>query len=306
MSDEAWVRQNRKAVQSFCETFQINDCLICHGHFDVWQKLNAVYEKTTPINQVHLMQKLVGMQLDESKSAAEHLSLFTSILSQLQDSGLPPFDDKLKAIFLLMTLPDSWETLVVSLSNNPNLTFNGVRGSILNEKIRRKASGEGGSSANMVRGRTENKNAYAQRSKSKSKERGNAQGCFRTPSRFRDSHLGVQVLRRADDEYNYQGFEAPHWNWHHQTLWGCEAVPPALRDALILEYFPPGSTASSQSDGARAAATTAEDALQDALLGDIGGSASALPSFAGTSRKRARVSQAEDEGASASATSTGG
>ncbi|MCO5580941.1 hypothetical protein L7F22_034815 [Adiantum nelumboides] len=87
---------------------------------------------------------------------------------------------------------------------------------------------------------------------------------------------------------------------------GCEAVPPALRDALILEHFPPGSTASSQSGGARAAAIAAEDALQDALLGDIGGSASAVPSFAGTSRKRARVSQAEDEGASASAASTAG
>ncbi|MCO5547194.1 hypothetical protein L7F22_000637 [Adiantum nelumboides] len=86
---------------------------------------------------------------------------------------------------------------------------------------------------------------------------------------------------------------------------GYEAVPPALRDALILEHFPPGSTASSQSGGARAAATGTEDALQDALLGDIGGSASALPSFAGTSRKRARVSQAEDEGASASTASTG-
>ncbi|MCO5607442.1 hypothetical protein L7F22_061638 [Adiantum nelumboides] len=52
---------------------------------------------------------------------------------------------------------------------------------------------------------------------------------------------------------------------------GCEAVPPALRNALILEHFPPWSTASSQSGGARAAATAAEDALQDALLGDIGG-----------------------------------
>ena len=38
-----------------------------------------------------------------------------------------------------MTLLDSWETLVVSLSNNPNLTFEGVRSSIFNEKIRRKA-----------------------------------------------------------------------------------------------------------------------------------------------------------------------
>ena len=111
--------------------------------FELWAKLKATYENTTPVNQVHLMRKLVGMQLDESKSVAEHLSLFTGTLSQLQDLGMPPFDDKLKAIFLLMTLPDSWETLVVSSSNNPNLTFDGVRGSILNEEIRRKAGGEG-------------------------------------------------------------------------------------------------------------------------------------------------------------------
>ena len=73
-----------------------------------------------------------------------------------------------------MTLPNSWETLVVSLSNSPNLTFDGVRGSILNEEIKRKASGEGGSSANMVRGRTDKRSNYAHRNKSKSQERGNS------------------------------------------------------------------------------------------------------------------------------------
>ena len=59
---------------------------------------------------------------------------------------------------------------MVSLSNNPILTFDGVRGSILNEEIRRKASGEGGSSANMVRGRTDKRSNNAHRNKSKSKE----------------------------------------------------------------------------------------------------------------------------------------
>ena len=53
------------------------------------------------------------------------------------------FDDKLKAIFLLMTLLDSWQTLIVSLSNNPNVTFDGIRGSILNKEIWMNASGEG-------------------------------------------------------------------------------------------------------------------------------------------------------------------
>ncbi|MCO5595452.1 hypothetical protein L7F22_049495 [Adiantum nelumboides] len=90
----------------------------------VWDKLKASYENTTPINQVHLMRKLVSLELDESKSISDHLNAFGGILSQLKDSSLQAFeDDKLKAIFLLMTLPDSWEALVVSLSNNPKHTL---------------------------------------------------------------------------------------------------------------------------------------------------------------------------------------
>ena len=58
------------------------------------------------------------------------------------------------------------------LSNSPNLTFDGVRGSILNEEIRRKASGEGGNYANMVKGGTDKRSNYAHRNKSKSQERG--------------------------------------------------------------------------------------------------------------------------------------
>ena len=42
-----------------------------------------------------------------------------------------------------MTLRYSMERLVVSLSHSPNIIFDGVRGSILNEEIMRKASGEG-------------------------------------------------------------------------------------------------------------------------------------------------------------------
>ncbi|MCO5613409.1 hypothetical protein L7F22_067685 [Adiantum nelumboides] len=85
---------------------------------------------------------------------------------------------------------------------------------------------------------------------------------------------------------------------------GCEAIPPALRDPLILKHLYPRGSALSQTGRARVAAV--EDALQDALLGDIGASESVAPYSAGTSRKRARLSQAEDEGASASATSLGG
>jgi hypothetical protein len=51
----------------------------------------------------------------------------------LNYSRLITSDDKLKAIVILITLPNSWETIVVSLSNHLNSTFDGVRDFILNE-----------------------------------------------------------------------------------------------------------------------------------------------------------------------------
>ena len=57
------------------------------------------------------MRNLVGMQLHESKSAVEQLSLFTSTLSQLQDSRMAPFDDmcitKNDFIDALLTINDA-------------------------------------------------------------------------------------------------------------------------------------------------------------------------------------------------------
>ena len=130
MSEYAWRILNKKVV-TYIKMVVSDEILVdlkgLESASKIWAKLKATYENSLPVNQVHLMRKLVGMQLDESKSAAEHLSLFTGTLSQLQDSGMAPFDDKLKAIFLLMTLPNSWETSVVSLSNNLNVTLMGQR-----------------------------------------------------------------------------------------------------------------------------------------------------------------------------------
>jgi hypothetical protein len=44
-----------------------------------------------------------------------------------------------------MKVPNFWATVVGSLTNNPNLTFNGVYGSIFNEEIKRRSSREGSS-----------------------------------------------------------------------------------------------------------------------------------------------------------------
>ncbi|CAL9119146.1 unnamed protein product, partial [Musa textilis] len=52
-------------------------------------------------------------------------------------------DDELQALLLLSSLPESWETLVVSLSNSAPygiVTMSQVTSSLLNEELRRKNS----------------------------------------------------------------------------------------------------------------------------------------------------------------------
>ena len=62
-------------------------------------------------------------------------------------------DDELQALLLLSSLPDSWETLVVSLSNSvPNgvLQLAMVKDSLFNEETRRKDMGKDDAQALVI------------------------------------------------------------------------------------------------------------------------------------------------------------
>ncbi|VFQ93631.1 unnamed protein product [Cuscuta campestris] len=70
----------------------------------------------------------------------EHLNNFQRLINQLSSMKLV-LDDELQALLLLSSLPGSWETLVVSLSNSAlegKLTMDVVKSSLLNEEARRR------------------------------------------------------------------------------------------------------------------------------------------------------------------------
>ena len=71
------------------------------------------------------------------------LSNFQGLLNELSTIKLK-LDDEVHALLLLSSLPYSWETLVVSLSNlapNGVIIVNMVENSMLNEEARRKKLG---------------------------------------------------------------------------------------------------------------------------------------------------------------------
>ena len=81
-----WEKLNKKVVASIKLALSddiLNDVKGLRIAYEVWQKLKSTHENTTPVNQVHLMCKLVNMRLDETKSALEHLSMFFGVLNQL-------------------------------------------------------------------------------------------------------------------------------------------------------------------------------------------------------------------------------
>ena len=92
-----------------------------------------------------------------------------------------------------MTLPNSQETLIVALSNNPNLTFDGVGGSTLNKEIRRKASGEGSGSTNVAKGIIEKKSENILRNKNKTKGKAEMT-CYQCGRKGHKKHVYITKL----------------------------------------------------------------------------------------------------------------
>ena len=84
------------------------------------------------------------------------------------------FDDEICALIVLASLPNSWETMRIVVSNSTRkekLKYNDIRDLILAEEIRKRDAGEtsgSGSALNLdTRGRGNNRNSNRDRSKSR-------------------------------------------------------------------------------------------------------------------------------------------
>jgi len=120
--------------------------------------------KKTGNNKMFLIKKMLGLKLQEGTSCVDHLNTFHEIMNKLSAMGIK-FDDEIQGLFLLGSLPDSWETFRISLSNSASdgvLSIDLVKSSVLNEEMRIKSqdsSSETGVLVTESRGR--NMNQYS-------------------------------------------------------------------------------------------------------------------------------------------------
>ena len=107
--------------------------------------LAKLYEKLSTSNKVFLMKCLFNMNMLEGGFVVDHLNEFNTIASQLSYVKVN-FDDEVRAILILCSLLESWNGLVMTISNSVpssnTLKFDDVVGVILSKEMQRKSTGE--------------------------------------------------------------------------------------------------------------------------------------------------------------------
>ena len=95
-----------------------------------------------------LINQLMNLRYQKGAPVADHVNAFQDIINQLSSMEIS-FEDEVRALLLLGSLPYTWDTLKVTLCNSaPNdvVTWNLVRTNILNEEDRRIAEKRSSSS----------------------------------------------------------------------------------------------------------------------------------------------------------------
>jgi hypothetical protein len=119
------------------------------------------------------------LRYKEDTPISHHVNEFQGIINQLSSMGIT-FEDKVTALLLLGSLPDTWETFKVTVCNSaPNgvVAWNLVKTKVLNEESRKIADKDISSSHSEVlvtqsRGRSKIRGPSKSEGRSRSKSKG--------------------------------------------------------------------------------------------------------------------------------------
>ena len=79
---------------------------------ELWDKISIMFQNKNAANQVSVFRKLVTLRYQDGSSMAENMNAFQGLAHQTTALEVPLADEVL-ALFLLDSLPETWETLVL-------------------------------------------------------------------------------------------------------------------------------------------------------------------------------------------------
>ena len=149
-SDE-WKRRDAKArsiILFSIEDAQLQHCRSAKNAYNTWLALKNHHEKSTLFSKVILLKKICRTVYSENESMVDHLSKLTEMFEKLSIMG-ENINDNLIVAFILSSLPESYDTVVMSLETREekDLTSKMVKDRLLDEYERRK--NKEGSSNNL-------------------------------------------------------------------------------------------------------------------------------------------------------------
>ena len=86
----------------------------------VWKKLENQFQKKTWCNKLELHRKLYSLRLKDGGHVQEHIKAMTEIFESLSVVG-DPVSDEDRVVYLLASLPDSYNMLVTALEANQDV-----------------------------------------------------------------------------------------------------------------------------------------------------------------------------------------
>ena len=114
-----------------------------------------MYEKPSAMNKVYLMRRLFNLQMSENGFVSDHINEFNMIVSQFNSVDIN-FEDEIKALILMSSLPESWDTVVAAISSSrgsEKLKFDEIYDVVLSDSIRKREMGDSpGSALRLIEG----------------------------------------------------------------------------------------------------------------------------------------------------------
>ena len=124
--------------------------------YELWKKLCDLCDQKSAASQVYWLKKLVDLKMKEGGSMSDHLNEFNMIFNQLSAHEVV-FQDSVKALFLLITLLESWETFCRAKSNSSPADLTSASSLLTEEENRKNLNSNRSSTALVVRGRSKDK-----------------------------------------------------------------------------------------------------------------------------------------------------
>ena len=120
MTDEEWKKLDRKAKSTIRLCISDSVLLNVPGEATakaLWDKLGTSYQSKSMVNKLFLWKKLYNLRMKYGDSVTEHLNAFNTVVSQLSSIEIKILDED-KCISLLCSVPDSWDSLVITIGSN--------------------------------------------------------------------------------------------------------------------------------------------------------------------------------------------